>query len=212
MAFVASVAFVAFGFRCFRGFWLFATSPSLEECEVRGTATRCKTVLFSSRRFLWLLLVAFRFWWLLMTLAWLFVSSFTYGVNMPGCLPATTAPKSVYLSIYLSISICLFYLSFYLSVYSSISFFLSVCLSFFLFGSCSAFSFCFCFSICLLCREETKQESKQASKHELLTFGSGVLLGGALRPPSNSPEPPPAPRNLHFISDTRACHEINILR
>ena len=56
LASVASVAFVAFGFRCFRGFWLFATSPSLEECEVRGTATRCKTVLFSSRRFLsWLL-------------------------------------------------------------------------------------------------------------------------------------------------------------
>ena len=41
-----------------------------------------------------------------------------------------------------------------------------------------------------------------------LTFGSGVLLGGALRPPPT----PPAPRNLHFISDTRACHEINILR
>ena len=214
MAFVASVAFVAFGFRCFRGFWLFATSPSLEECEVRGTATRCKTVLFSSRRFLWLLLVAFRFWWLLMTLAWLFVSSFTYGVNMPGCLPATTAPKSVYLSIYLSISICLFYLSFYLSVYSSISFFLSFCLSFFL----SLWQlFCFLFLLLLfhlfaLQRRNQTRASKQASKHELLTFGSGVLLGGALRPPSNSPEPPPAPRNLHFISDTRACHEINILR
>ena len=39
-----------------------------------------------------------------------------------------------------------------------------------------------------------------------LTFGSGVLLGGAA--PS---QPPPAPRNLHFISDTRACHDINIL-
>ena len=45
--------------------------------------------------------------------------------------------------------------------------------------------------------EETKQE------HELLTFGSGVLLGGRC---------PPGPRNLHFISDTRACHEINFLR
>ena len=41
-----------------------------------------------------------------------------------------------------------------------------------------------------------------------LTFGSGVLLGGALRHPPT----PPAPRNLHFISDTCACHEINILR
>ena len=40
-----------------------------------------------------------------------------------------------------------------------------------------------------------------------LTFGSGVR-GGPLRPP----QPPPAPRSLHFISDTRACHEINILR
>ena len=31
--------------------------------------------------------------------------------------------------------------------------------------------------------------------------------GGAAPPPT-----PPAPRNLHFIPDTRACHEINILR
>ena len=38
LASVASVAFVAFGFRCSRGFWLFATSPSLEECEVQGTS------------------------------------------------------------------------------------------------------------------------------------------------------------------------------
>ena len=91
LASVASVAFVAFGFRCL---WLFATSPSLEECEVRGIAARCKTVLFSSRRFLWWLLafggfsllVAFEdfgFPWLFCLFVasagfcWLFVSSFT---------------------------------------------------------------------------------------------------------------------------------------
>ena len=96
-----------------------------------------------------------------------------------------------------------------LSIYLSIPIYLSIYFSFFLsFGSCSPFSFCICFSCCFRCRDETKQASKQASKHELLTFGSGVLLGGALRPP----QPPPAPRNLHFIPDTRACHEINILR
>ena len=54
----------------------------------------------------------------------------------------------------------------------------------------------------------TKHYDKQASEHELLTFGSGVLLGGGAAPPPT----PPAPRNLHFIPDTRACHEINILR
>ena len=101
------------------------------------------------------------------------------------------------LSIYLSISICL-YLSIYLSIF----------LSFFLFGSCSPFSFCICFSCCLRCRDETKhgskQARKQASKHELLTFGSGVLLGGALRPPqtplrheicTSSPTPAPATKS-----------------
>ena len=94
----------------------------------------------------------------------------------------------LYLSVYfISICLCL-YLSFFLS--------------FFLFGSCSPFSFCICFSFCLLCRDETKQASKQASKRELLTFGSGVLLGGRAAPPPN----------LHFIPDTRACHEINISR
>ena len=67
--------------------------------------------------------------------------------------------------------------------------FLCFCLSALCFCCFSALAavllslFVFAFSICLLCREETKQESKQASKHKLLTFGSGVLLGGALRPP-----------------------------
>ena len=106
------------------------------------------------------------------------------------------SPKSVYLSIYLSISI---YFSICLSVHLSLSIY------FILIGSCSPFSFCFCFSICLLCREETKQASKQTSKHELLTFGSGVLLGGALRPPqppprheicTSSPTPAPATKSI----------------
>ena len=94
-------------------------------------------------------------------------------------------------------SICL-YLSIYLSIY--LSFFLS-------FGSCSPFSFCICFSCCFRCRDETKQGSKQASKHELLTFGSGVLLGRALRPPPPPPRAtksalhprhPRLPRNQYF--------------
>ena len=91
-------------------------------------------------------------------------------------------------------------------VYLSISIYLSIYLSFFLFGSCSPFSFCICFSCCLRCRDETKQGSKQASKHELLTFGSGVLLGGALRTPPTPratksalhPRHPRLPRNQYF--------------
>ena len=102
----------------------------------------------------------------------------------------------LWLLAFVAFGFCGFCICLYLSIY--LSFFLS-------FGSCSPFSFCICFSCCFRCRDET---SKQASKHELLTFGSGVLLGGALRPPPT----PPAPRNLHFIPDTRACHEINILR
>ena len=90
----------------------------------------------------------------------------------------------------------------HLSVYT----YLFIYLSFFLsFGSCSPFSFCICFSCCFRCRDETKQGSKQASKHELLTFGSGVLLGGALRPPqppprheicTSSPTPAPATKSI----------------
>ena len=74
--------------------------------------------------------------------------------------------------------------------------------------------FCVCLSFCSLCRDETKQGSKQASKEaskQASTSCSPLDLvccwGGAAPPPT-----PPAPRNLHFIPDTRACHEINILR
>ena len=84
----------------------------------------------------------------------------------------------------------------------SIPIYLSIFLSFFW----QLFSFLFLYLLFLLF--SLQRRNKQASKHELLTFGSGVLLGGALRPPPT----PPAPRNLHFIPDTRACHEINILR
>ena len=63
---------------------------------------------------------------------------------------------------------------------------------FFCFGSCSPFSSCFCFSICVLSN---------------LWIWSAA--GGGAAPP---PNPRPTPRHLHFISDTRACHEINILR
>ena len=105
----------------------------------------------------------------------------------------------LYLSVYYYLSVCLsVYRSIYLSIY------LSIVLSFFLFRSCSTFSFCFCFSFYSLCKEETKQGSRQASKHELITFGSGVLLGGALRPPHPprheicTSSPPPAPATKSF--------------
>ena len=95
-------------------------------------------------------------------------------------------------------SICL-----YLSVYI----YLSIFLSFFLFGSCSPFSFCICFSCCFRCRDETKQGSKQGSKQARAAhLWIWCADGGGAAPPPN----PPAPRNLHFIPDTRACHEINI--
>ena len=67
-------------------------------------------------------------------------------------------------------------------------FFCSLLLLLFCFGSCSPFSFCFAFpSVCFL------------------TFGSGVLLGGALRPPqppprheicTSSPTPAPATKSI----------------
>ena len=70
-------------------------------------------------------------------------------------------------------------------------------------------------------KQATKQQAKQrveilrpaqslcflCIQHALVLRGCGLLLGGALRPP----QPPPAPRNLHFISNTRACHEITFL-
>ena len=91
-----------------------------------------------------------------------------------------------------------------LSVYTYI--YLSIYLSFFW----QLFSFLFLYLLFLLFslqrRNQTrKQASKQArAAHLWIWCAAG---GGAAPPPT-----PPAPRNLHFIPDTRACHEINILR
>ena len=225
VAFVASVAFVAFGFRCFRGFWLFATSPSLEECEVRGTATRCKTVLFSSRRFLWWLL-AFGGFSLLVAFddfgfRWhfcLFVASAGFCCLLSfSCLHSLIWCKYARLfASYDSSQICLpIHLSVY--IYLSISIYLSICLSIHLSNFIYVFLylfiylslvavllslFCFCFSMCLLCREETKQGSKQArAAHLWIWCAAGE---GAAPPPTpprheictSSPTPAPATKSL----------------
>ena len=178
LAFAASVAFGFRGFRGFCGFWLSWLSWLL--AFVLAFVASVAFVAFGFGDF----------------------RGF-YGFCRYICLPIIIH----YLSIYLSLSICL-YLSICLSVYRSIylsldlSIYVSFFLPFFLFRSCSPL--CFCFSFCSLCREETKQGSRQASKHELLTFGSGVLLGGAA-PPQPPPRheictssPPPAPATKSF--------------
>ena len=96
---------------------------------------------------------------------------------------------------------CGFWL-FGLSIYLSIS----IYLSFFLFGSCSPFSFCTFLLFALQRRNQTrKKASKEASERELLTFGSGVLLGGRCtlpQPPprheicTSSPTPAPATKSI----------------
>ena len=85
--------------------------------------------------------------------------------------------------------------------------FLSLFLSFFLFRSCSPFSFLLLnFAFPFVRFAETKP-NKEASKHELLTFGSGVLLGGGTAPPPTPPcatksalhpRHPRLPRNQYF--------------
>ena len=52
-------------------------------------------------------------------------------------------------------------------------------------------------------KEASKEGSKQASKRELLTFGSGVLLGGAPRNLRSK-----AHKVLHLSTQSCACHEI----
>ena len=72
--------------------------------------------------------------------------------------------------------------------YPSICLYLSIYLSFFLLAAVLLSLFVFAFPVVFVAETKpNKEASKQASKHELLTFGSGVLLGGALRPP----QPPP---------------------
>ena len=88
-------------------------------------------------------------------------------------------------------------------LYLFIPIYLSIFLSFFW----QLFSFLFLYFLFLLfsLQRRNKQASKQASKRELLTFGSGVLLGGALRPPqplprheicTSSPTPAPATKSI----------------
>ena len=93
-----------------------------------------------------------------------------------------------------------------LSIYLSIPIYLSsypFFLSFFLLAAVLLSLFVFAFPVVSLQRRN--QTRKQASKHELLTFGSGVLLGGALRPPqppprheicTSSPTPAPATKSI----------------
>ena len=86
----------------------------------------------------------------------------------------------------------------HLSVYT----YLFIYLSFFW----QLFSFLFLYLLFLLFSLQGRNQTrKQASKHELLTFGSGVLLGGALRPPptpprheicTSSPTPAPATKSI----------------
>ena len=93
-------------------------------------------------------------------------------------------------------SICL-YLSIYLSIY----------LSFFLLAAVLLSLFVFAFPVVFVAETKpNKEASKQASKHELLTFGSGVLLGGGAAPPNPlratksalHPRHPRLPRNQYF--------------
>ena len=84
-------------------------------------------------------------------------------------------------------------------LYLSIPIYLSIFLSFFW----QLFSFLFLYLLFLLF--SLQRRNKQASKHELLTFGSGVLLGGgaAPQPPratKSAPHPrhPRLPRNQYF--------------
>ena len=90
----------------------------------------------------------------------------------------------------------------------SICLYLSIYLSIFLSFFWQLFSFLFLYLLFLLFSlQRRNQTRKQASKHELLTFGSGVLLGGAPRPPPNPPRAtksalhprhPRLPRNQYF--------------
>ena len=100
---------------------------------------------------------------------------------------------------------CGFWL-FGLSIYLSIPIYLSIYLSFFLLAAVLLSLFVFAFPVVFVAETKPNKEArKQASKHELLTFGSGVLLGGALRPPqppprheicTSSPTPAPATKSI----------------
>ena len=91
--------------------------------------------------------------------------------------------------------------------YPSICLYLSIYLSIFLSFFWQLFSFLFLYLLFLLFSlQRRNQTRKQASKHELLTFGSGVLLGGRCAPPNPPratkfalhPRHPRLPRNQYF--------------
>ena len=72
----------------------------------------------------------------------------------------------------------------------------------------------------LFALQRRNQTRKQASKHELLTFGSGVLLGGGAAPPPNPPRAtksalhlrhPRLPRNQYFKVNSPATNQIRLL-
>ena len=228
VAFVASVIFGFGGFRGFCGFWLswlswlpwllwllwrlafvaFVASGCLllvhlwrnvkSEAQLPDVRRSCFHPNDSFGGF-WLL-VAFRFWWLLMTLAfgasagfcWLFVSSCTDMVLI--CLAVCQLRQLPNLSTYPSI--CL-YLSIFLSVCLSIylTVLLSFCLSFFLFWSFflslwQLFSFLFLRLLfhlfALQRRNQTRkqQASKQARAAHLWIW---CAAGGGAAPPPNPP-------------------------
>ena len=102
---------------------------------------------------------------------------------------------------------CGFWLLAFWPIHLFVYTYLFIYLSFFLLAAVLLSLFVFAFPVVSLQRrnQTRKQASKQArAAHLWIWCAAG---GGAARPPT-----PPAPRNLHFIPDTRACHEINILR
>ena len=123
---------------------------------------------------------------------------------------------SIYLSMYLSLD-----LSIYLSIYPSLS--LSVCV---FVGRSVRRSVClFCLSVCLSVSLTIYLSISfflsffVSSTHELFTFGSGVLLGGALRAPPNPHRatksalhfrPPRLPRNQYFTVNSPAPKFFNM--
>ena len=153
---------------------------------------------------------------------WLFVASVAFGFR------GFCGFCGFWLSWLLWLLSLLSFWPLHLSVYIYLSFFLSFCLSSFLFRS---FAFPF---VCFAETKPNKEASKQASTHartharkrasEQASERASERASKQASKQASSPldlvccwgrrctPPSPAPRNLHFIPDTRACHEISILR
>ena len=101
---------------------------------------------------------------------------------------------------------CGFWL-FGLSIYLSIPIYLSIYLSFFLLAAVLLSLFVFAFPVVFVAETKPNKEASKQASTSCSPLDLVCCWGGAAPPPT-----PPAPRNLHFIPDTRACHEINILR